>query len=143
MSDDSAKRLKRFIEELAQAEALLDVRPAYAQTLALLAVNKILESLGLRSSALSSIATGMLNAVLKHHHGGAIKDVQDTRALAEAAAFVTKQVGAGFPLKEVLRDVSERSGLDEKDIRKFRDNVSRGRVSEFALGMYADYLARM
>jgi len=137
------EEVKHLIDDLAQAEALFDVRPAHADTLALLAVIRFLESMGLPSRPLSRITTGFLNGVVKHHHGGAIKDVMETRALAEAAAFVTMQVNTGCDLKTVLKDVCARSGLDEKKVREFRDNVSRGRVSEFARGLYEDYLARM
>jgi hypothetical protein len=140
---DDYDKLKLLFAELAQAEAVFDGHPAHGQTLALLAVIKWLDSVGVTSSPLSSIAVGMFDAVNKRHSGGAIRGVLETRALAEAAAFVTKQVNAGFPLKDVLKDVCSKAGLDEKQVRKFRDNVSRGRISGFARGMYEDYLSRM
>ena len=108
---------RRLVEELAQADALLDARPAHAQLLALLAVIKFVESLGLPSPALARTAIGLMDAALKYAHGGAIKGLDETIPLAQAAAEVTAQVYAGSPIKDALQDVCAKYGLDEKTVR--------------------------
>jgi hypothetical protein len=89
---------------------------------------------------LVKLCNDLANAKVRGPHGGRARPISKTIHLATCAAMITLYRERGI---NVLQEVATVGELDPAEIKKFRNELSRGRASAFARQLYENTLEEL
>jgi hypothetical protein len=92
---------------------------------------------------LLKLCIDLANDKVRGPHGGNARPIHKTLHLATAAAVVTSLYREGVSLSAVLQEVATDAELDPAEIKKFRNELSRGRASAYARQLYENILEEL
>ena len=85
----------------------------------------------------------LANAKVRGPYGGRARPIHKTIPLATAAAMITLYRERGISLDMILQEVATVGEIDPAEIKKFRNELSRGRASAFARRLYENTLEEL
>jgi hypothetical protein len=99
-----------------------------------LAISIFLTAIGIEVRLLRplvKLCIDLANAKVRGPYGGRARPIHKTIPLATAAAMITLYRERGISLDMILQEVATVGEIDPAEIKKFRNELSRGRASAF------------